>query len=166
MVRQVQVTVPLEELGRVQEVLQNHRWAHGLAVMKGDTQALLIVKCTEKRLRSILNRLLEIGVTKNGTIDILQLSSTVPSLKHYDQRPGNRKREYRMDNRLTIEEITQTIDSQIHLTFDFLIFIIIAAAIASAGLVQDNGTTIVASMIASPLMAPIMGFTFGMAIRD
>lgn len=52
------------------------------------------------------------------------------------------------------------------LTFDYVTLLLAAAAIAAAGLVQDSSVTVVASMLLSPLMAPILAITFGLAVGD
>jgi uncharacterized membrane protein len=41
-----------------------------------------------------------------------------------------------------------------------------AAVIAAAGMIQDAAPTVVASMLVSPLMGPIVGLTFGFISRD
>ena len=43
-----------------------------------------------------------------------------------------------MSDRKTFEEIYQTIDSDNHLTFDYLCFIVVAACISAAGLLFDR----------------------------
>lgn len=42
--------------------------------------------------------------------------------------------------------------------------ILAAAVIAAAGLVQDSSVTLIAAMLLSPLMSPILAITFGLAI--
>lgn len=66
--------------------------------------------------------------------------------------------------RMSIHEIFQSIDSSSHLTFDYLAMTAAAAAIAAAGLVQDSSVTVVASMLLSPLMSPILCLTYGAAV--
>lgn len=42
----------------------------------------------------------------------------------------------------------------------------VAGVLAAVGLVTDSSVTVVASMLVSPLMGPILAVTFGFAIRD
>ncbi|KNC53609.1 uncharacterized protein AMSG_01319 [Thecamonas trahens ATCC 50062] len=53
-----------------------------------------------------------------------------------------------------------------HLTFNYLGFVVVAALIADVGLATDSPAVVVASMLVSPLMGPIMAVTFGTAMRD
>jgi uncharacterized membrane protein len=48
--------------------------------------------------------------------------------------------------------MSDMIESQNQLTFDYLILLTVGAIIAAAGLLQDSPVTVVASMLVSPLM--------------
>ncbi len=74
-------------------------------------------------------------------------------------------RKYRVSDRMTIEEIASFIDDGNHLTFNYLALLACASAIAGAGLLGDSATTVIASMLVSPLMGPILSITFGLAVQ-
>merc|ERR1719436_1139242 len=83
------------------------------------------------------------------------------------RNPGEKKkREYRTSDRLSYEEIYDMVDSQLHLTFDYLALIVVGAVIAGVGLLSDSSVAVVASMLVSPLMGPIVGMTFSAIIWD
>ncbi len=67
---------------------------------------------------------------------------------------------------MTVEEIYNIVDSQLHLTFDYLVYTVLASVIAAVGLATDSAVTVVASMIVDPFMGPILGITFGTCIHD
>lgn len=67
---------------------------------------------------------------------------------------------------MTVEEIFDTIDNQSHLTFDYLAMVFVAALIAAMGLLTDSSVTVVASMLVSPLMGPILCVSFGAVIKN
>ena len=66
---------------------------------------------------------------------------------------------------MAVEEIYEAVDSQSHLTFDYLLFCFVAAMISGVGLITESSVTVVASMLVSPLMGPILGVTFGVTVR-
>eukprot|EP00468_Gymnochlora_sp_CCMP2014_P009627 CAMPEP_0167760614 /NCGR_PEP_ID=MMETSP0110_2-20121227/11682_1 /TAXON_ID=629695 /ORGANISM="Gymnochlora sp., Strain CCMP2014" /LENGTH=308 /DNA_ID=CAMNT_0007647141 /DNA_START=267 /DNA_END=1193 /DNA_ORIENTATION=+ len=68
--------------------------------------------------------------------------------------------------RQTIEEMYEIVDGALHLTFDYLAFTFVAAIISAVGLMTDSSVTVVASMLVSPLMGPILGISFGYLIGD
>lgn len=53
-----------------------------------------------------------------------------------------------------------------HLTFDYIAMMVTGSIVAAAGLAQSSSVTVVASMLISPLMGPIMAMAFGIASRD
>lgn len=162
MVRQIQVTVPTDRADRVLELLSDTDHVFGLQDFPGSTHTLIIFKMAEKRLSAVLSHLCAEGIGVNvGTIDIIQLASTIPRLASAKRT----KKAYRMDDRMTAFEIFDSIDGQSRLTCDYLANCFVAAMIAASGLVSDSSVTVVASMLVSPLMGPILGVTFGTAIQ-
>ncbi|CAL8100726.1 unnamed protein product [Orchesella dallaii] len=68
--------------------------------------------------------------------------------------------------RLTVAQVVQNVKANSVITFDFIVLVLVAGCIASLGLLEDSSVNLVASMLISPLMGPIMAFTFGAMIRD
>ncbi|OXA40543.1 uncharacterized protein LOC110860701 [Folsomia candida] len=69
-------------------------------------------------------------------------------------------------SRLTVAQVVQSVKANAILTFDYIVLILVAGMIAGLGLVDDSAVNVVASMLVSPLMGPIMAMTFGAVIRD
>ena len=139
--------------------------AQELAIIPGKSCTLIIFKAADKHSASIVSRLCQSGVgTVYGNIDIVQLQMTKPRLRPR-HKPGHAK-QYRMHDRMTIEEIYEAIDGQLHLTFDFLALTVSAAIIAGMGLLTDSSVLVVAAMLVSPLMGPILGLIFGLVVKD
>ena len=105
-----------------------------------------------------------VGTTTGARITIAECLSAVPPL-HDVTSPRILSFEAAA-SRMTYDEIKANIDSSSQLTFDYLALTTAAAAIAAAGLIQDSSVTVVASMLLSPLMSPILAITFGLATCD
>lgn len=172
MVRLLRVTVPWEKAERIASVLSTMSFVHGLercdgfSIDSSQTSKTVVYtfKTVEKKTSEVLSRLSQYAIgTKLGHIDVLALSSTRPQISKLKQ---GRKRRYRMDDALAIDEIRALVDNQYHLTFDYLAFIAAAAVIAAVGLLQNSATSVVASMLVSPLMGPIVGMTFGTVVSE
>ena len=166
MVRQVQVFVPPEHSEQILGVLRDAQHAVSVACFHSDGADMIVFKSAEKHLGAIMDLLVAEGVgVRFGCIDIVALQSTTPALNVYrgSQRRGRR---YRMDDRMTIDEIYGSIDEQSHLTFDYIAHTFAGSLIAAAGLLSDSSVSVVASMLVSPLMGPILAITFGFVIRD
>merc|ERR1719461_953751 len=51
-------------------------------------------------------------------------------------------------------------------TFDYVCMLVVASLIAVGGLATDNSVIVVASMLVSPLMGPVLAFTFGVTLKE
>jgi uncharacterized membrane protein len=152
--------VPRRELEATLLVLSTSSHVHGLATFYGDGVSMCVFKSDERKMQGTLKRLSNIGVgSRFGTIDVTTLVTTLPSIR---SKSGGKKK-YKIDDRMSVEEIRSAIESQSRLTFDFLAMTCIAAILSGTGLVGDSSTTVVASMLVSPLMGPILCVTFGLA---
>ncbi|EEC16284.1 conserved hypothetical protein [Ixodes scapularis] len=62
--------------------------------------------------------------------------------------------------------VVEGVRSQGELNFDYVAFVLLAGMIAALGLMDNSVVSIIAAMLVSPLMGPIMAITFGIIIRD
>jgi uncharacterized hydrophobic protein (TIGR00271 family) len=74
--------------------------------------------------------------------------------------------EERPSDRLPIEEVYDRVWGASTYGFNEWFFILVAASIASFGLIFDSVTTVISAMLLSPLMDPLMGLIFACVIRD
>jgi ABC-type nickel/cobalt efflux system permease component RcnA len=58
------------------------------------------------------------------------------------------------------------VEAQNVFTFDYLVFVLSAAVIACLGLTTNSGAVVVAAMLISPLMGPIVAVALGLAIQE
>lgn len=68
--------------------------------------------------------------------------------------------------RLMVHQVVAGIRSTTALSFDFVILVSLASMLAAFGLLESSSVIIVASMLVSPLMNPIMGIVFGLSVRE
>jgi hypothetical protein len=68
--------------------------------------------------------------------------------------------------RLIVHQVVASVRASTALSFDFVMLLILASIIAALGLLESSSVIIVASMLVSPLMSPIVGIAFGLSIRD
>lgn len=140
-----------------------------------------------KRSDEILNQLLTAGIGNNNfsSISIIPVTVNFPSMLlrgeeqdqndsvHGDQSELRKsemapKREQffqSIKSRLTVAQVIDVVRSGSQLTFDYVMLIVMASLIAAVGLVENSSVLLVASMLVSPLMGPILGGTFGIVLR-
>merc|ERR1719203_1402286 len=136
-----------------------------------------------KKTHELIDVLTLYGVSSRfGTLDVTALTSTKPRVATVNQSrivsedgfevasssstSKKRKKKYAVSDRLAYDEVYDTIDGQLHLTFDYLALIAVGALICASGLLTNSAVNVVASMLVSPLMGPIVGMTFGSSVRD
>lgn len=71
-----------------------------------------------------------------------------------------------MTARLTVAQVVASVRSGADLTFDFIVYVILAAWIAAMGLLDNSVVNTVASMLVSPMMGPVMAMTFGTIVEN
>ncbi|CAB4009003.1 PREDICTED: uncharacterized protein LOC105336466 isoform X2, partial [Paramuricea clavata] len=152
---------------------------------------VVFLEKTGERVEKILARLTHVGIGKRPKSSV----SIIPTSVHIQPRGNESKRASRCEStlttqsenepllsfekesikdqfkksiksRLTVEQVVESVRMQAHLTFDFVMFTVLASLIAAVGLVEDNAVVLVASMLVSPLMGPILGGTFGTVIKN
>ncbi|XP_014368926.2 uncharacterized protein LOC106719170 [Papilio machaon] len=69
-------------------------------------------------------------------------------------------------SKLTVKQVVDGVRGGGELSFDYLTLIVTADSLAALGLVENNASNIVAAMLVSPLMGPVMSITFGTIIAD
>jgi uncharacterized hydrophobic protein (TIGR00341 family) len=117
--------------------------------------------CRTGKLGVILGQLSGIGCgVEYGIILVLPVSMLRPTPKE----ESSSRLKYK--ERLPIEEVYDRVLSMSTPNFNWYVFIIVAACVASLGLIFDSTATVVSAMLLSPLMDPLIGLIFGTVIFD
>ncbi|KAL7668649.1 hypothetical protein ACOME3_009343 [Neoechinorhynchus agilis] len=69
-------------------------------------------------------------------------------------------------SRLTVQEVLSVITESTKITFDYVCLCILASILSAIGLMINSSVVIVASMLISPLMGPILAIVFAIVIHD
>eukprot|EP00123_Amoebidium_parasiticum_P000861 comp11769_c0_seq1/m.6369 comp11769_c0_seq1/g.6369 ORF comp11769_c0_seq1/g.6369 comp11769_c0_seq1/m.6369 type:complete len:524 (-) comp11769_c0_seq1:13-1584(-) len=114
-----------------------------------------------------LEDLMNIGIGSDyGAINVLPLElNKVPQDPDEDTTASDRFKES-IGARITLEKAIASAKAGADVTFDYVMFVLCAATIAGVGLASNSLVSVVASMLVSPIMGPIMEFTFGAVIMD
>ncbi|CAN0303044.1 unnamed protein product, partial [Hapterophycus canaliculatus] len=63
-------------------------------------------------------------------------------------------------------KVTEEIREGTKCHFDYMALLVASSAISAMGLATDNVAVVVAAMLVSPIMGPVLAFTFGTNVRD
>ncbi|CAK9005037.1 Uncharacterized protein MJ0678 [Durusdinium trenchii] len=69
-------------------------------------------------------------------------------------------------SRIAVDSVIDLVNTAAQPSFDYIMLVFVASILACIGLVVNNVVVIVASMLVSPLMGPILAVTFGATMRD
>lgn len=160
--KQVQITVPYEKTEAVLDFVIDAMGVNNVTKLDTDNAHLLVFRIPDDQASEAIEKLKSRGVgVEYGFIDILDLKASLPrEVEEVSETKIQR------DATLAVEEIYENVKKQSSLSFDFIAFSILAAAMAGFGLIQNNTTVIVASMLLSPLMGPMLGVALGYVVRD
>ena len=160
--KQVQITVPYEKTEAVFDFVIDTLGINNVTKINTDNAHLLYFRIPDAQVNEAIEKLKSRGVgVEFGFIDILDLKATLPREAEETSDPKIQR-----DATLAVEEIYENVKKQSSLSFDFIAFSILAAAMAGFGLIQNNTTVIVASMLLSPLMGPMLAVALGYVVKD
>ncbi|GAB1600419.1 uncharacterized protein LOC115215061 [Argonauta hians] len=129
------------------------------------------------RIEDILKKLMSVGIgqkLKESSISVFPASMHVET---FDEKSSQEKKEslnkeneskFRksVKSRLVVEQVVESVRTNAVFTFDYCMLIILASMISVLGLVENSSVVLVASMLISPLMGPILAGTFGIVIQN
>ncbi|MGY5853565.1 MAG: TIGR00341 family protein [Candidatus Thorarchaeota archaeon] len=160
--KQVQIVIPFDKTEAVFNFLIDNLNIKNVMKFDADNAHLLQFRIPDDHVGETTERLKGLGVgVEYGFIDILDLKASLPR-ESEEVREGSIQREAM----LAVEEIYENVKGGASISFDFLAFTILAAAMAGFGLMQNNVVIIVASMLLSPLMGPMLGVALGLVVGD
>eukprot|EP01130_Rhizamoeba_saxonica_P017732 TRINITY_DN8661_c0_g1_i1.p1 TRINITY_DN8661_c0_g1~~TRINITY_DN8661_c0_g1_i1.p1 ORF type:complete len:367 (+),score=59.79 TRINITY_DN8661_c0_g1_i1:23-1123(+) len=163
MVYRIEITVPKQETRRKRKKIDqvlihlgDDESIKDYQMWDADQSYIIMFRCHDADLEEVLSGLEAIQLGKKfGSWNAVKIEASKPEIKTNT-----------VMSRLPVEIIYREIYSQASISFDYLVFCIVGAILAGIGLATDNSVTVVASMLVSPLMGPILAFTFGALIRD
>lgn len=68
--------------------------------------------------------------------------------------------------RLNVAQIVEEVKHDAQVSFDFVSMLAVASILAAFGLVEDSSVFLIASMLVSPLMGPIIAIIFGTVVKE
>ena len=114
-----------------------------------------------------------IGQVEQTSISVFPSSIHVSLDRQEDNNTQETVAEAKMDkfystikSRLLVSEVMARIEAGSEFSFDFLLLLVLAGMIAFMGLMENSSVVLVASMLVSPLMGPILAGIFGGAVQD
>jgi len=132
-------------------------------ILTGDPENLIILRREATDVPDLIEELNKIGIgTTTGIIDIVPLKATIPELKPKENEDEKEK----LTSRVSQREISRIIEENSQPDINFIVFMILSSLVSASGLILNSFPILIASMILSPFMGPVLGVSFGLATFD
>ncbi|POM61958.1 Hypothetical protein PHPALM_3968 [Phytophthora palmivora] len=168
-----QLTLPNEQHGKVVSVLQDELKLDNVTSVEARTSSIVTFRVEDEEMQAILNKLQRMGVgVQFGFCDVMSLTPGTTMRKRSHNKKKKRsvgrilERNTDVGTAVPVAEMYAHIEANSTLSRDSVVMLLISSSIAGIGLAGDSGTYVVASMLLSPMMGPILGCAFGFALRD
>ncbi|KAG7390319.1 hypothetical protein PHYPSEUDO_008147 [Phytophthora pseudosyringae] len=168
-----QLTLPNEQHGKVVSVLQDELKLDNVTSVEARTSSIVTFRVEDEEMQAILNKLQRMGVgVQFGFCDVMSLTPGTTMRKRNRSKKKKRgvgrilERNTDVGTAVPVAEMYAHIEANSTLSRDSVMMLLISSSIAGIGLAGDSGTYVVASMLLSPMMGPILGCAFGFALRD
>ncbi|CAM9594685.1 unnamed protein product [Chrysoparadoxa australica] len=130
--------------------------------------------CDAQWSHMIVSRLEHIGVGSDiGSVGVVPLEIARGDERHHadvdttkSSRTMDQQKFMAIASQIRVEQVIEQISEQARFSFDYLCLLLVANFLAAIGLATNNTVVIVASMLVSPIMGPVLGFTFGSTVHD
>ncbi|XGI83227.1 TIGR00341 family protein [Halorutilales archaeon Cl-col2-1] len=177
--RLIHVGVPSGKLEAVVEALEDAGVEYTVTAThetsNGEYSDVIVFPAEDEEVENHLERLREAGVEKDGYAAVTD-TETVISRKLEERREekeeekenenGGGEDEEESDTRISREEMISTAREMTRSTSKYVIFTLLSAVVATAGLLTDSAAVVVGSMVIAPLIGPPIASSVGTVVRD
>ena len=160
--KQVQIVLPYDKTEAVFNFLVDVIHAENVLKLNADNAHILQFRIDDDDVMETVEKLKSQGVgVEFGFVDVLDLRASLPR-----EAEETHEKALHREAAIAVEEIFEHVDRGASLSFDFFAFAILADAICALGLVQNNGTLILAAMLLCPLMGPLLALALGYVVAE
>lgn len=171
--RLVQVTTPADKHDEVAEILKEAEVDFSVveeASDRGYSHVFSFPAKTEE-VEAILDSLRDVGVGDEGKghVVVSEVQAVVSEEFEEEDEEEEESEEEEEDGssgRIARDELEATARSLSRSTPNYLIFTVVSAVVATAGLIQNSAAVVVGSMVIAPLIGPAMAASVGTVIND
>ncbi len=168
--RMMEIIVPESDLRELTTLLGDAHgvepWSETLAEGLGRVRVLLPTGKTEEVMDLLQRRF---GMKPQFRVMLLAVQATLPKLEEEKPPPEEKKEkkpELRTPNRVSREELYETVTSGTKLTFIFLLTVALSTLVAAIGLVRGDVAIIIGAMVIAPLLGPNVAMALAVTLGD
>ncbi len=123
---------------------------------------VLYIPTDSDEVEGILDQLRDVGVEREGYMVVSDVE-TIVSERFEEQSEQD---EITDEERISREELSTKAHNLSRSTTNYIVFTVVSAIVATAGLLEDSAAVVVGSMVIAPLIGPAMASCVGTVIND
>ncbi len=165
--RLIQAMIPVGKHTEVEAMLKQQDLFYSLLEESSSENFshVALIPVDTGRVEEIIDLLKENGLKKDGTIVVSEAQAIVS--EEFDRQQENQEENDQTDpERIAEEELISKAKGLSRSSTNYLLFTIISAVVATAGLLADSASVVVGSMVIAPLIGPAMAACVGSVIND
>ncbi len=166
--RVIQVITPSNKTEEVIELLEREEVDFAVTDETSSREfgSVVTFPVETEEVEDMLDKLRGVGVEKEGYVNVLEAEAIV-SDKYEEKKEEEKEDEEENDSeRIARQELKATAEGLSRNTSNYIIFTIVSAIVATAGLILDSPSIVVGSMVIAPLIGPAMASSVGTVIKD
>jgi uncharacterized hydrophobic protein (TIGR00341 family) len=152
--RQINIVLPDQEVKNVLDIAQKSDLKAAHVRSAGDID-LVIVTVPDDSVNEFITKLKSAGIDKLGTVSILPIHAALSGTEH-EKIPTIAPK----------EEIIDSARKACHLTRGYIFMIVIAAFVATLGLMMNSPAIVIGAMVIAPLLGPSIAASVGTVMGD
>ena len=172
--RLIEIFLPDDQKGRVQEVLKEHRvlgiWQQELS--EGKIIVRLLLQAEETRaVLDLLEKHFSLAGAEDFRIILLPVEASIPRPQPPEPPPQHKEPqpEPEADTKIagiSREELYADIQGGAKFSWPFVILVILSSIVAAVGMLRDNMVIIIGAMVIAPLLGPNVALSFATTLGD
>jgi uncharacterized hydrophobic protein (TIGR00341 family) len=164
--RHVRVTTPADSRDAVVEVLEEADVEYSVTEETSDREVsdVFTFPVRTDEVEGILDALKDVGVGEEDRGNIVVSEAQAVVSEGFEEE--DEEEDDNGDERIARDELKATADSLSRSTSNYVVFTVVSAVVATAGMLQNSAAVVVGSMVIAPLIGPAMASSVGSVLKD
>ncbi|KTG07725.1 hypothetical protein AUR64_02470 [Haloprofundus marisrubri] len=166
----MQLTIPTDSREAVVGILDARELAFTMTqeVSQREYDLVISVPVETDAVEDLLDAFRSVGVERNGFAVISDVEAVLSDelTDEKEDEPNKQNERLIQTDRISRDELRAQAAEMAAVTPNYVIFTVISAVVAGAGLLADSAAVVVGSMVIAPLLGPAVGASVGSIVND
>lgn len=186
MLRKIEIVLPIDEIDKLNEILENYEVLDKYKISFLEDKALYLITLNVENSGPLLDELeKKLAFAEGFRLNMLEVEATIPAVAIGEEKGEEKGKEDKTkittgdkteeeqeeDNNsstkgLSRQELYADLSDSISLDSNYILMCILSAIVASSGVMLDNVAVIIGAMVIAPLLGPNVGMALASTLGD